>query len=184
MRSNRTLRPDQQDEPRKQEMPACVVNHVDLTSIITGLERAQRQIQLKDASFAVENIQFRQLIVTSTEQQSPNSPAKTRVALENNFSVPQVLNVIFSTAPVPVNQDNLSRHSRVQQGVRGGRPNKACPNDRNLWDPRSCTLRLFLGAILTSSQCRNVHFTLLFRLMSCAWPSQYRAAVPECRRAR
>ena len=83
MRSNRTLRPDQQDEPRKQEMPACVVNHVDLTSIITGLERAQRQIQLKDASFAVENIQFRQLIVTSAEQQSPNSPAKTRVALEN-----------------------------------------------------------------------------------------------------
>ena len=83
MRSNRTLRPDQQHEPRKQEMPACVVNHVDLTSIITGLERAQRQIQLKDASFAVENIQFRQLIVTSAEQQSPNSPAKTRVALEN-----------------------------------------------------------------------------------------------------
>jgi hypothetical protein len=162
MRSNRTLRPDQQDEPRKQEMPACVVNHVDPTSIITGLDPAERrQLCGREHSIPSTNRNVGGAAVAELARKDTGGVGK-------HFSVPQVLNVTFSTAPVPVNQDNLSRHSRVQQGVRGGRPNKACPNDRNLWDPRSCTLRLFLGAILTSSQCRNVHFTLLFRLMSCA----------------
>jgi hypothetical protein len=107
-------------------------------------------------------------ILASYKSSSRRTRRKDMGGVGKHFSVPQVLNVTLSMAPVPVNQDNLSRHSRVQQGVRGGRPNKACPNDRNLWDPRSCTLRLFLGAIFTSSQCRNVRFTLLFRLMSCA----------------
>ena len=53
--------PDQQGKPRKQEVTAGVVDHIDLAGIKARLERGQRHIQLEDGGLSLARIQIGQL---------------------------------------------------------------------------------------------------------------------------
>src|ERR1700684_2415645 len=56
----RTLLPDQQSQPRKQEMTAGVVNHIDLAGIKSRLERGKRHVQLEKRGFLLARLQIGQ----------------------------------------------------------------------------------------------------------------------------
>jgi len=56
----RTLLPDQQGKPRKQEVAAGVIDYIYLAGIKTRFERCQRHIELEDGGLSLARIQFRQ----------------------------------------------------------------------------------------------------------------------------
>src|SRR3984957_5143869 len=61
MSSARALLPDQQGQPRKQEVSAHIIDYVDLAGIEPGLERTERHVQLEYSRLSFSRVHVVQL---------------------------------------------------------------------------------------------------------------------------